>query len=213
LRFIKLEAENKQIALTKFIEGEENERIRIAKELHDGIVQDLSSIYLNLNAGSDDKEATISHLKQTIKEVRGLSHQMMPITLREKGLLLALEELFSRTLPPLSIDYTFDAFGINERLDLKIETSLYRIVQELLNNIIKHSQASEVNCVLRKTEQHILLILEDNGVGISNLENKKGIGLESLSSRLEYLNGTLEMSASENESGLYTKIQIPIVEA
>jgi signal transduction histidine kinase len=200
----------KEESLKKIVETEENERHRIAKELHDGVVQDLSSIYLNLNANSPDKEETILHLKRTIKEVRGLSHQMMPIALRENGLLVAIEELFSRTLPPLSIDYTFESFGINERLDFKIETSLYRIIQELLNNIVKHSQATEVTCILRNTEQQILLILEDNGVGFSNFESKKGIGLESLQSRLEYLNGTMEMSTSENDTGLYTKILIPI---
>jgi signal transduction histidine kinase len=204
--------QQKEESLKKIVETEENERIRIAKELHDGIVQDLTSIYLNLNKNKLDieQESTIHHLQTTIKEVRNLSHQMMPITLREKGLVLAMEELFERSLSPLNISFTFDAFGLDERLDAKIENSIYRIVQELINNVIKHSQASEVNCVLRKTDTFVLLILEDNGIRISQQNSQKGIGLESLKSRLEYLNGTIDMRSEDEHTGLFTKIQIPI---
>jgi signal transduction histidine kinase len=204
----------KEESLKKIVETEENERIRIAKELHDGIVQDLTSVYLNMTSldesNLEQKSKTISHLKGTIEEVRNLSHQMMPITLREKGLVLAMEDLFERSLTPLKIEFSFDSFGFDERLDAKIENSIYRIVQELLNNVIKHSQATEVNCVLRKTEKSVLLILEDNGIGISQQNSSKGIGLESLKSRLEYLNGTIDMSSEVEHSGLFTKIQIPL---
>lgn len=201
--------------LSFIIEGQENERTRISKELHDGIVQDLTALKLNFDLLSKDsidekRQEFSSYIKKTADEVRNLSYQMMPITLKEKGLENALIELFERNLLPLNIDFEVNVIGITDRLESKLETSIYRIVQELVNNIIKHSKATEVSCMVKKNEATINLIIEDNGVGF-DLENvKSGIGLNSLKSRVDFLNGEIQFE-SNNEKGLLAYIQIPLL--
>jgi signal transduction histidine kinase len=214
---LKLEqALKNKLLIEKFIEGEEKERIRIAKDLHDGIVQDLTAIYMQLNQLDstnviDKKDKIASYLKQTSHELRNLSHEMMPIVLQQKGLVAALEELFVRTAESSSISFSFDAFKVQENLPKKIEISLYRIVQELINNILKHSQASDVTCILKQDATEITLILEDNGIGFQVTSIKQGIGFESLQSRLTFINGKLEMSSLEDHvQGLYVVIRIPV---
>lgn len=210
--------EEKQKGLKQIIETEEKERTRIAKELHDGVVQDLTVIFHQVNqlsTLSDDQRTVkigdlLTHIKQTSTELRSISHQMMPLVLQEKGLVQALEELFERSFSTLQIEYTFDIFGVEERLPQKIEISLYRIAQELINNIIKHSGATEVSCILRKKDQFLLFVLDDNGKGMIESNLKKGIGLESLQSRIEFINGKMVMDSDGEMKGLHTFIQIPI---
>jgi signal transduction histidine kinase len=217
LKFLKLENENKQLALEKFLEGEENERTRIAKELHDGVVQDLTAIFHNMNllkkldgAEKNQKVEEIStYIKNASSDVRNLSHQMMPIALRENGLQVALDELFEKSLLPMAISYSIEVFGIEERLSQKIEISIYRIVQELINNLLKHSNANEVNCVLRKKDKFLTLIFEENGSGFDPNEVKHGIGLNSLKNRIDFLKGEINFE-SNSEAGLIAYVQIPI---
>ncbi|MCC6702764.1 MAG: sensor histidine kinase [Fluviicola sp.] len=210
--------QEKQQSLKMMIDTEEKERARIAKDLHDGVAQDLTAIYHNVYrlveqlSGENQEQANqlLAHIKQTSNEVRTISHQMMPIVLQEKGLIQALEELFNRSLTPVSIQHTFDVFGIDERLPQKIEISMYRIIQELINNIVKHSGATEVSCVLRKNAANLILIMDDNGSGMDASKQKTGLGLESLKSRLEFINGQIIVDSDERQSGFQTFIQVPL---
>jgi signal transduction histidine kinase len=205
--------------IASMLEGEENERTRIAKELHDGVVQDLTAVYHNLNLlkklEGNEKNNKVDEIQQyvfeTSTDVRNLSHQMMPIALRDKGLILAIEELFHKTFVPLSIVYSFDAFGLEGGLEQKIEISIYRIVQELLNNIVKHSNASEVSCVLRKKENTLTLMFEENGTGFDPNQVEAGLGLNSLQNRIDYLHGILNFE-SNGEKGLIAYVQIPLTQ-
>lgn len=134
---------------------------------------------------------------------------MMPIALREYGLIPSLENLLQKTLSNNNIKYDFETVNIEERLSEKIEVCLYRITQELLNNVIKHSKANFVSLVISKHQDFISLIFEDNGTGFNETEVKKGIGMTSLSSRLEIVNGELKFESSEG-SGTMAIIKIPI---
>ena len=204
---IKLRFQEERLA--SIIEGQEQERARIAKELHDGIVQDLTVLkmeFLNINL---DKKLS-ENLDKITKEVREISYQMMPVTLRELGLINALEELFHRSFSKNGMAYEFEHFNYDVRLSEKIEVSVYRICQELINNVLKHADANRVSVILRKTEKQLTLIFEDNGKGFNPKISKQGIGLSSLNSRIEFLKGNLEFDSS-SDKGTTAFIRIPII--
>jgi signal transduction histidine kinase len=192
--------------LASIIEGQENERTRIAKELHDGIVQDLTVLKMNLSEVNEKSELD-SKLTKITKELRELSYQMMPISLKELGLIPALEDLFERSFTKNGISFDFEAFLSEVRLDEKIEVNIYRICQELINNTLKHANATEINIVLRKKDKLLSLIFEDNGQGFDVSTAKSGIGLTSLKTRLEAIHGEIEYDSVINQgTTAYIKI-------
>ncbi|MEM7372598.1 MAG: sensor histidine kinase [Bacteroidota bacterium] len=205
-----------QKGLAAVIQAQEEERKRIAKDLHDGIVQQLGGLKLGLqkvlssNRDSDAKKM-IRILDDSTQELRELSHQMMPRALSELGLIPALEDMLENSLAHSPITYHFETFGIQQtdRFKESIEISLYRIVQELINNVIKHSGASEVNIQLLKTTANLALIVEDNGKGFKQSPSKSGIGLMNISSRLDTINGQVNYEASP-EGGTLATIHIPL---
>ncbi len=217
----KKQAEEKEITqkalMTSILETEEKERTRIAKDLHDGIVQNLTaikfnvkSVYKNTDLQLQEKLLSIEKdIDTASKEVREISYQMMPVTLRELGLIKALEELLNRSLHNNNITFEYNHFGIENRLAEKIETSVYRICQELINNTIKHSKATQVSLLLQIRNNVLQLTYEDNGIGFNSEQVKKGIGLNSLNSRVEMVKGSLEFDATENE-GTIAYIRIPL---
>jgi len=211
------ETRNQKLKTQAIIEAEEKERARTAKDLHDGIVQDLTVLKLNMNQLIEElpteigsKVSKISEsLSTTANEVRGISYQMMPITLQEHGLVKALEELLQRNLTARSISFDFDHFESSIRLNKSIETSVYRITQELINNVVKHSGANHISVILQLKNNFLSLIFEDNGKGFDYNSTQKGIGLNSLNSRIEMAEGTIQIDSSEN-AGTTAFIRIPI---
>jgi signal transduction histidine kinase/Tfp pilus assembly protein PilF len=208
--------EQSEIALIKVLEAEERERTRIAKDLHDGIVQDLTAIKnnikLTLNTPEKSKEnleIIYNELDKTSKEVREISYQMMPLTLKEFGLEKALDTLLNRTLSAHQITFDFNTVGIEQRLPEKIEVSVYRICQELLNNSLKHSKASRISLLLMSKNNTLSVTYEDNGIGFDAKNIEKGIGLNSLKSRIEMIKGNLEFD-SEINKGTTAYIKIPL---
>jgi signal transduction histidine kinase len=196
--------------------GEEKERTRIAKDLHDGIVQDLVAIKNKLKYDmhtdsnpSNTLESIYTELDKTSKEVREISYQMMPLTLKEFGLEKALDTLLNRTLSAHQITFDFNTVGIEQRLPEKIEVSVYRICQELLNNSLKHSKASHISLLLMSKNNTLSVTYEDNGIGFDAKNIEKGIGLNSLKSRIEMIKGNLEFD-SEINKGTTAYIKIPL---
>lgn len=206
--------------LKAVFDATEQERRRIAKDLHDGVGQQMSALKLQWSILSEkmssaSKTAEANLLGQLTKildaaanDVRNISHQMMPRTLQEKGLAFALNELLKKSF--LLTDFTtdFDTNCEEYRMDEKKELSLYRIAQELLNNVIKHSKANHVSVQLIKSRQWITLIVEDNGIGIANLKSD-GIGLLSMNSRISTVNGDINLEPSPN-SGTVATVRIPL---
>jgi signal transduction histidine kinase len=209
--------EEKDRGLQAVIAAQEEERGRVARELHDGVVQDLTSIYNRLNQAvssldneTREKIESLSKNLQTVsKEVRSISHQLMPLALRELGLLAALEDMFNKVLTPIAITYEFEALGVENRLPEKIEISLYRITQELVTNIIKHSEASEVSIMLNNRGGFVTLIIEDNGKGFDYTPSASGIGLSSIKSRINMVHGELKYESTKN-TGTITIVRIPL---
>ncbi|MCW3076096.1 MAG: hypothetical protein JWO32_705 [Bacteroidetes bacterium] len=201
--------------LEVLIEGEEKERVRIARDLHDGIVQNLTAVKLKLNsikpnaAGNEENlKELVSEIDLATKEVRNIAYKMMPLALKECGLLPALEDLLNKSLNPLSINFEFESIGIEQRLPEKYEINLYRITQELLNNVIKHSKATQVSVLLSLRNYFITLVFEDNGKGFLVDTKQNGIGLSSLKSRIELLNGDLKYESGTG-AGTTVIVKLP----
>ena len=206
--------EEKEKRLTAVLQTQENERKRIAEDLHDGIVQQLGGLKLGLQKEFQDTEngnttKLIGVLDQATSELRELSHNMMPRSLTALGLTPALQDMLENSLAHSKIKYTFEHFGSDQRFDPKTEVTVFRIVQELIQNVIKHSQASEVNVQLLGTDKSIVLIVEDNGVGFDIDKEQHGIGLLNISSRLNAIGGRVSFEQSP-ENGTLATVKIPL---
>ncbi len=216
-RSAKQKAQLQQAQIQAVLDGEEKERTRIAKDLHDGIVQDLTAIKLQLNAGVNNGTAVdkkivtdaVESIDKASKEVRNISYQMMPATLTQLGLIPALDDLLKRVLTPSNINFDFEQIGITERLPDNIEVSIFRITQELLNNVLKHSEANFVSLLITLKANVVTMIFEDNGKGFDADTVTKGIGFGSLSSRVELLNGDIKYEKADG-AGTMAIVKIPI---
>jgi signal transduction histidine kinase/Tfp pilus assembly protein PilF len=199
--------------------AQEEERKRISKDLHDGVGQQLSGLKMafqklgsELKTSLPEKEVELEKLSQILSEsadeVRSISHQMMPKALTQLGLIEAVDDMLSKSLGISQIKFQFEHFGIKERLEERIEISLYRVVQELVNNIIKHSQADTVSVQLFKNSGKVILIVEDNGTGIKG-NSGDGHGLLNIKSRINTLHGEINLEPSP-KSGTLATIRIPL---
>lgn len=198
-----------ELSLHAFIDGEENERTRLSRDLHDGIVQELLALKFEMKANDID-ESIVNKLENASDEIRNISHQLMPYSLKELGLVAAIDDACQKLCNQSNMVYSFNHVLSTERLSFKIEISLYRIFQELLNNIIKHSKATQVNVQLIERNGFVNLIVEDNGIGFSSTTNlTKGIGLENIKSRVNLINGKLNFESTEKD-GTTAIIRIPI---
>ncbi|MGB5983264.1 MAG: sensor histidine kinase [Nonlabens sp.] len=212
-KYEKALAAEKDKSFKSIIFAEENERQRIARELHDGIVQQLCAtiiksrkIFKDSNLPKADSQDILIDLKNISEELRDLSHQMMPRAL-EEGLIIALEDLLESTLGILGIEYDFENKNIDESLPRNVEITLYRITQELINNIIKHSRASFIQIQLFQMNDNLILMVEDNGIGLKN-KGHKGIGLTNIKTRLNLIQGVVKFNTLE--PGLLATIKIPL---
>ena len=151
-------------------------------------------------------------LDDSIAELRNISHQMMPRALSDMGLIPALEDMLDKSLGNTDINYEFEHHKMDgERFAENVEVSLYRICQELVNNIIKHSDAKAVSVQLLKTKSHLVMVVEDNGKGFTfgSEKNRNGIGLMNITSRAKAMNGEVNYQPSP-EQGTVATIRIPL---
>lgn len=208
----------KEKGLKAIISVTEQERKRISKDLHDGIGQKLTALrfgLINLKAKFSDKDlqaevdGIAKEFSQSAEELRHISHQMMPRALMEQGLVQALEDLMESTFKYSEIDYSFDYFKVEKRYNEQIEVSMYRIAQELLNNALKHAQASEIHLQLMELEGSLILIVEDNGKGFKDAQNK-GQGLYNIKSRLDVLKGIVNYEPGP-QTGMLATVKIPVI--
>lgn len=197
------EKENRNRAI---IEAEEKERVRIARELHDGVAQSITATKMQLEYfaekipieyKSELFENIIDLVSNTATEVRMVSHSMIPNALLKSGLLAAVRDFVNRTgNDKFKINLT--TLGLQERLNTTFENILYRILQELVNNILKHAQASEVTIQMIKDEENFTLMIEDNGIGfdVDKIMQKETVGMSNLQSRVQFLHGSIHFDSS-----------------
>ncbi len=213
----------KDIRSKAVIEAEEKERIRIAKDLHDGVGQLLSAAKLNLSSLESklkisDKEQDIalknamSLVDDSVKEVRTVSHNMMPNTLLKLGLASAVKEFITKIQGMPTLKVNLEIVGMDNRLEQEKETVLYRVIQEIVANIIKHAKASELTLQLIRDEKELSIIIEDNGVGFdtSKINAFEGIGLKNIISRIEFINGSVHFDSTPGR-GTNVIVEVPVV--
>jgi signal transduction histidine kinase len=197
-----------KLASKAILEAEENERQRIGQDLHDGIGQMMSAAKINLSAFLSDiptpteaeqirADNILSLIDESCKEVRAVSHSMMPNALLKAGLASAVREFINR-IDGKVLEVNLYTEGLDERLDTTVETVLYRVIQECVNNVIKHAGAGRLDISIIKDEDGLSATIEDNGKGFdtSDMSIRNGIGLKNIESRIQYLKGELTIDSS-----------------
>ncbi|RSK33817.1 ATP-binding protein [Hymenobacter metallilatus] len=206
------------------LDAEQNERRRVGADLHDSVGQLLSAAKITLGALRRRLSLTdathqelfgnsMDMLDEAVREVRSISHNLVPTTFTRHGLVQAVRTLLDRLrLGPCHLQIQLEVTGLQDhQLDSTLENILFRILQELIHNVTKHAQATEliVRLTCQPSELHISII--DNGVGFNPvlLKEGAGIGLRNVASRVAYLNGELAICSGEG-TGTSTTLKIPL---
>lgn len=208
-------------ATKAIIEAEEVERERIARDLHDGVGQLMSAARMNLSAfgtvlktQDETTQEKLGHILQLVddscKEIRTVSHNMMPNSLIKNSLATAIRNFIDK-LDKHALNVQLYTEGLDKRVDMNVESVLYRVIQECVNNVIKHAKADRLDISIVRDAQEIVTTIEDNGVGF-NVKDKgksEGIGLKNIRTRVSYLHGQVEFDAAPGR-GTVVMIHIPI---
>jgi signal transduction histidine kinase len=207
-----------QDALRRAVEGQELERRRLARELHDETGQALTSILLGLSAldeaeDADATRAAVRNLRElvaaTLQNVRRLAVELRPTALDDFGLAAALERLADNFSEQTGIAIELEAGLGQERLPSDVETVLYRLVQEALTNVVKHAQAEHVSIVLRRKEGAVSAVIEDDGRGFADGQEEGGLGLVGMRERVALVNGRFRIESSQN-AGTTILVEVPV---
>lgn len=205
----KLKAVQQRQVFKAIINAQEEERRNIAETLHNEIGQLLFAAQLKLDASEAESRALINN---AIKKVRQISFELTPVLLNDMGLEVALRDMLERKLDAQHISFNF-SFNIKlNRLSNNMEVVIYRIIQELLNNTIKHAEATHVNVLILQKEDELYVSQTDNGRGMETKvlsDPKKGFGLKSVVNRLHILNGVFEIF-SKPHKGTKVLMNIPL---
>jgi signal transduction histidine kinase len=213
-RIRELEKDKQLVAVDSLLKGQEDERSRLAKDLHDGLGGLLSGVKFSLSNMKDNLiitpdnmtvfERSLDMLDTSIKELRRVAHNMMPELLTKFGLDEALKDYCNSVNATNLLSVTYQSMGLDGRIDKSAEIIIYRIIQELLNNILKHAAATEVMVQLIKEDSRLSVIVEDNGKGFDTvlLKSNRGAGLTSIQSRVDYLKGQLDIHSEQGKGTL-----------
>jgi two-component system, NarL family, sensor kinase len=214
-----LERQQQVVSLQSMINGQETERTRIAKDLHDGLGGLFSTVKMYFSTLQHDVrelrendlfQKSYSLVDSASVEIRRIAHSMMPEVLMKLGLVNALKDFCDNITAGKLMKVSFEVHGMNTRFNANTEIMLYRIIQELLNNIMKHANATAVIIQFVREENRLSVVVEDNGQGFNTqqADEKKNAGLETVKSRVNYLNGHLNI---DSEKGVGTTIMIDLL--
>jgi len=208
-KFRELEDNIRISSMRSVIEGQEIERERIAKDLHDSLGGLISTIKLKFDQVINKNENIFPQneykkayalLDDAVNEVRTISRNLQPSALSEFGLVRAIKDLINRFEGDNAPEIDFQHYGIPEKLNKIVALSVYRIIQELLNNSIKHAQASDILIQINTIEDELVIQYEDDGVGFDiNDSNGHGMGLGNIKSRVQYLSGQIHIDSSKGK--------------
>lgn len=213
---IKLQKEREQqhhLRLQTIVKTQEETQQRIARDLHDGLVQILGAAKMSLQSVGPDSEKSLlqKHMRsasdimdEAVTEARSISHQILPYSLLKEGLVSALEELFARSLSAFKFDH-------DEKIDVNEQTAIniYRIAQELVNNVQKHSESAHVIVSLKSTGKELKFTFADNGKGFIMSNVNGGAGLSNMTTRAELIGGTISIQSTPG-SGTTTELTVPL---
>ena len=217
---IKKEKNSQEEFSRKLIESQENERKRIAGELHDSLAQNLliiknKALYSKNNLNDEkiisEQLDNISELTTgTLSDIREIAYNLRPYQLDRLGLTKAIESIFDRLSKSTPIKFEINLDLIDEIFNPDVEINIFRIIQECFNNIIKHSSANEAKIVIKAEEDHVAIFISDNGKGFSKSSinsDSHGLGLRNISERVKLIKGKLDV---KSEPGRGTNISISI---
>ena len=219
-KFNKIQSQLQKKIINATIDGQELERKKIAAFLHDNISAKLSSAGLHLFAFSATKKIEAEEitkatliLKDVHDEIRNLSHELLPTLLAKFGLFYAIQDLCEKNSNAITqFEYSSNV-DLTKRYNEDYETKIYFIINELFNNIVKHSQASKVKTALIEEKEELIITIEDNGVGFATNRFKKneGFGLTQIRARISNMKGNITINSTLN-SGTFVQIKIPTKE-
>lgn len=202
---IKLEQENKELAIIE-------ERNRIARELHDSVSQNLFGINLNLNTlnyllehNPEKSKHMIKQLQEMIQEVQAemrlMIYELKPLDLSKRGFLETIENLITLFKKRYNLVISFSLIGNEDFIDNEIQLTLYRIIQEALNNIVKHANASKIQISLQIQEDNIHLSIHDNGEGfnLEEIDKNNNFGIQGMEERIAQIKGKLLIESTVGE--------------
>ncbi|MBD8487923.1 AAA family ATPase [Echinicola sp. CAU 1574] len=204
--------------LKDLIQTQEDERKRIAGDLHDSLGSLLSTIKMRLNRIQEDLSTntpqllyreTMDKMDEAIDEVRRIAHNMSPVSLRRFGLASALQTLVEQVNLGGKLEGHLQILGLEDRLPEQIELTIYRICQELVHNTVKHAHASNLYLQLINHEDSLNITVEDNGLGMDKEKVATGLGLHGIEAKVQMLNGQFDIE-SQPGKGFLAVIDIPI---
>lgn len=209
--------------LNAMLEGQENERKRLGREIHDGIGPLLSTLKMFIESfqpevknGSGElrkKYDSVVELTNALtREIRDVSHGLMPNAVEDFGVVAALQNLCDKAEASGKMQIEFFSTGMQERLDNTLELGLYRIGQELLNNAIKHAKAKTITMQIIRHKGSVVLMVEDDGVGFDKRRLRRqesGIGLKNVGARVKSLGGTFSLDTFPGK-GVVVSVEIPV---
>ncbi len=215
-----IEAKYQQELYHGTLEAIENERKRLARDLHDEVGASLSalrllisqiqqnSVEIKTSVATSDKCKTL--IDSTIDNVRRISNDLLPQGLEEFGLPYAVEGLCEKTIEISKIDIRLKVENVAD-IDTKISIIVYRLIQELLNNAVKHSEATTIDLLLKKEQNELIFDYADNGIGFDFAEayEKRSLGLKNIETRTKMIDGTTKFETKPSE-GLKLEVRIPI---
>ena len=214
----KLKAQQEVLKLEALIQGEEKERVRLAQDLHDGINGDLAVIKYKISSLDPQKfekkqrtafEEAIGMLDNAVEQIRRISHNLAPPALHNFELVEAIRQYCVKVgsaNPSLKINFQY--FGEKLHLGKETETAVYRTIQELITNIVKHAEATEALVQINHRDEKMYITVEDNGKGFDVHQESEGIGMQNIRSRTHYLKGELDIDSSPNGTSVQINIDL-----
>ncbi|WP_299521364.1 sensor histidine kinase [Winogradskyella sp.] len=209
--------EQELVTIDAMIEGQEKERQRIANDLHDDLGGLMATVKLHFNALKDKEspelfDKTNALIEEAYQKVRSVAHAKNSGVIAKQGLLKAVKDMADKVSASNTLSIEVIDHGLDQRLENSLELTLFRIIQELITNVVKHAEASEATVHLTNHDDSINIMVEDNGKGFNPSQitkTKKGMGISSIDKRVEHLDGKLTIESEQNK-GTTIIIDIPI---
>ncbi|MDP5081398.1 MAG: sensor histidine kinase [Winogradskyella sp.] len=209
--------EQELISIDAMIEGQEKERQRIANDLHDDLGGLMATVKLHFNALKDNNSPelyskTNSLIDEAYQKVRSVAHAKNSGVIAKEGLLKAVQDMADKVTLSNTISIEVLDYGLDNRLENSLELTLFRIIQELITNVIKHAEATEVTIHLTNHDDLINIMVEDNGKGFDPnqiTKTKAGMGISSIDKRIAHLDGQFTIESEKNK-GTTIIIDIPL---
>lgn len=201
-QLLRIENKRKYDATHALLQGEEQERQRIAQDLHDSMGGMLANIRMSISKDGigniNETNDIVQKLDRSISEMRRISRNLMPETLKNLGLETALSEL-CESMSYKKLRIQFEAFDLSENIPFETQLALYRITQESISNVIKYAQANNVIVQISQNDNLLNLTIEDDGVGFDKNQITKGLGLKNIENRVQLINGTVDITSAKGE--------------